>query len=262
MIYLFRACEAFGWHTVRCCHSTCNCLEACYDGFLDFWQRTCGACCSNACTLAMSPLKKPLAGYIVLALILGIPVVAFGIADLSHGDEKCWRISSCFIALGILHIASALYLQERLSQGLTNDDSSHLMEEGASESLATRALNVMMYDVGFCMYMPLSLFSFCLGCWAAGQTSDCIVWPGPFVSSILLVVFGCCASMYMTCWACIVSCCGFGRHVIGGFSKPQQMPIPQQYGSQILRMPQQKSHGHGQPQAPVEVVQPIPPKSR
>merc|ERR1740116_265103 len=118
MIYLFQACEALRRQIVHCGRSIGNCLGGCYDCCSDFWQCMCGTCCSNACAIALSPLTKPLAGYLVLALLFGIPVVAFGITDLSNGDEKCWGISSCFVALGILHILSTLYLQERLSRGL------------------------------------------------------------------------------------------------------------------------------------------------
>lgn len=259
MLYVFQGCQAICWAPCRacdglgrCCGEACGSCNRFLSGCLESCSASFGTCCSTACALVTWPLTKPLGGFFVLSLLFGVPIISYGVAGLTSGatqPQGCDMeiLSGWQLALGAVHILSVLYIQCRLSSGLADD--SEVMEQGTRAGLAQRAAQVVLYDIGFCLYIPLFAFSFGFGIWGISKSWACTSW-GTMWASILLVTYGCCATAYLVCWICIVSCCGLAQNVCGSTGGSKFSTGTPQYGSQGT---------HASAHSPALVAQAVPP---
>merc|ERR1712083_480257 len=86
------------------------------------------------------------------------------------------------------------------------------------KSLGRQAWDLVLYDIGFCLYVPTFIGSFCLGLYAAfqGQNSGDANCGGYLtMPSILLITFGILAGCYISCWTVVISVCGVAKSAFG-----------------------------------------------
>jgi len=287
MIHIFNACGAICTLPCKACTGLCTCCregcgsvcsccgktctemgtcvgkacESCEEGLssaVSCCSSTCGTCCGSLCSVLSAPLRKPLAGYFVLAVMFGIPLIVTGASGLSRvGPAECGGLQALsigYIVFGVLHILFTLHVQERLSASavLEEEAPASAGSEGGA-GLARRAWRVMLYDVGFALYLLTAIASFVFGIWAFFKSMDCLT-SGPLMASVLLIVFGPVSVAYAGCWAATVCCCGLGDRALGRRRPKPEMQGAAHYGSQQCA---------GAPVAavPVAAAQPVPPPS-
>jgi hypothetical protein len=135
------------------------------------------------------------------------------------------------IVLGPSHACFGVYLQRKLLFGLKeNQGQVHSISTGEPEilqpsdeppaprELMSRAGQILLYDVGFCIYFFVFVGSFVLNCVGLAWTSDCPGGVGTTAgcSALLMVLFAIFAVGFTFLWyfaLCCDDCCGglFGR---------------------------------------------------
>lgn len=223
-----RGCDAIGKACAAGCGAiTHGCDAACHRAVHGIGS-VCGACgfaaesacdcvfhtARNVCGCITSPLRRPLGGYVVLSAVLNIVLIkdTFEKLKVSHAED-CDSIHEILIVetvLAVFHILFSLYVQHMLAVGLVRDDPTVYPNLERRKSLARRAWHLLLYDVGFCLYMPTFLFSFCSGCYGMYASAQCggNSDQGVFFPSVLLVMHTFFALAYMIVWSCIVATCG------------------------------------------------------
>uniref|UniRef100_A0A7S2CII8 Uncharacterized protein n=1 Tax=Alexandrium andersonii TaxID=327968 RepID=A0A7S2CII8_9DINO len=253
MIHLFRCCEALCSLPRRLCDAACH---ACWAACAQCQACGCCKCCScrhlyDVCNgLALVLFQRPLAGYVLLCALFGVPIVAFGTVGLfAPASEKCHGLTTASagcIVLGVLHFAFAIHFQRQLMSGFHWDEDTGIVNKAQREiDLAARTWHVLLYDVGFCLYVPTFLFSFGLGLWGLASAMYC----GSglhLLATGLLMAHGTCALFYFICCTCVVSCCGMAEWTLGLAASSGVEANTPQYGT----------HEVG---APVAVAQAVPP---
>jgi len=196
MIYVFEACCQY---PCRAIDKACNaCSESCG-----------GLCklCGQICTPITAVLDRPLGCYVLLSSICTLLAAILALIGLIDKDLRaCGLTVICLanIVLGPSHACFAVYLQRKLVFGLRHDlgqsNSFGIDEPGAvkphdepptSRELMSRAGQILLYDVAFCIYFFVFVGSFVLNCVGLSWTSDCLDGAGSTagLSALLMVLF-------------------------------------------------------------------------
>jgi hypothetical protein len=189
MIYCFKGCG----EACKCCGKACE----------EF-----GRCCNEVCGPCCKVLERPLGGYVLLTAIVNFLVLVcagIGLADkdVPDCDQPVLAMCGGNVVLAILHAGFAIYLQQRLVAGMASDRSMDLQ----SRDLMKRAGEIVLYDVGFCIYIFIFIGSFGLNCVGIAWVSDCsLETPMPMVSAALLLLYAFGVGFFMVLWYCALAC--------------------------------------------------------
>jgi len=258
------------------CTAGCKGLEDCC--------KECTKCCAPCCKV----LERPLGGYVLCAFIANlVALLCAGIGGVNEGVSDCSNVQLlCFanVGLALVHTGFALYLQSRLVQGMAKAAPT---AQGTSKEIMTQAGHIMLYDVGFCLYLFVFVGSFGLNVvgmsWASACNSGTAL---PFLGALCMVMFALFVGFFSCFWFCFLACddcCGGSpqrhqakpkknRGVMGFFlggllPKQQQQPGPaaQPYGQPAYAGTPAAQPGYAQPVAqpgyapgqPVAQAQPV-----
>lgn len=169
MIYI---CQAPG----QCCKALDKACTECSKALGPICKPV-SQCIEFVCTPITKVLDRPFGFFVIFAALINIPaavVAALGVVDPEVADcEKHPLVIFCIvdIVLAVMHIAMALYIQYRLSFGLqegvlnaktpmpgAQQTFQQAVNPGQEQELSTRDLmqragEIIMYDVGFCLYV-------------------------------------------------------------------------------------------------------------
>lgn len=129
--------------------------------------------------------------------------------------------------LAIMHIVFAFYLQRRLVNGLSTAQPGQSGQVNAKELMNT-AGHIIMYDVGFCLYMVGFVVSFGWNCVGLGWIGKCDDGTVPWIAAVLMLLYGFFATAFAVVWyfaMCCDDCCGglFGmKSPVSTGGQPQQ----------------------------------------
>jgi len=145
---------------------------------------------------------RPLGWYIFLCLVNLIPVVLLGgVGAIDDCDDAPGAaVSAGSAVLALLHLGFAFYFQCRLIRGLES------VEAPTAEELSKRAGDILLYDVGFCVYAIIFLMAFFFNCYAAAASLQCSNAAGT-LAAILSILFAFLAFAFMILWFCCLHCC-------------------------------------------------------
>lgn len=211
--------------------------------------KECRECCKPCCDV----LDKPLGGYVLLASLLMLPAAICGGLGAIHphvrdcSEAPLMALCAVNVMLGVIHILFAFYVQRRLIRGLNGfDDIQGLHgssqrpqqagEQVNAKELMQNAGNVVLYDIGFCIYVFVFMGSFFFNLVGLSWPSSCVPLDTsmPTISALLLVVFGIFAFGFAVLWYSALACdecCGGG--LFGTKPAPAAAP-PQNKG--LMRM--------------------------
>lgn len=242
MIYFFKGCQGGCTGCCKGCGSIFSgCGKACDEICSGFSE-----CCSPIC----KTLERPLGFYVLLCFILQL--IAFIAAGASLADKtvtKCedaplavFCVVNCLLA--IVHFGFSIYLQLRLVKGLNQKAQQGM----TAKELMGQAGHILCYDVGFCIYIFVFIFSFGLNCAGFAWASTCSPDTGmPYVSAGIMILWAVLAMNFACLWTCAMACddclsgifgssknqnTGVRRMVLGKVVGQQQSAPAQQYGRQ------------------------------
>ncbi|CAK0846516.1 unnamed protein product, partial [Prorocentrum cordatum] len=185
MIYIFRSCEA--------CTNGCG--------------KAVGAVCNPLCRV----LDRPLGSYAFLtgavnALSCLLAILSLG-DDMrcSSGESAANLFAMMNVAASIVHAGFALYLQQRLVRGLQRNAA--LGNHGSTaRQLMKEAGDIVLYDVGFCLYVFFFVAAFFVQFWGFSVLGGCRDAGTAWGSATLQVLFCLGAVAFGFCWSCAMQC--------------------------------------------------------
>jgi hypothetical protein len=158
-----------------------------------------------------SPICKPLGGFVVLSVVFGLCIIINSVKTMNaspSGDAK--NDLMILTVLGAIHITYSFYIQWRLVMKLEGG------ETGAgARTLAQNAGQIVMYDIGFCLYgvawcvSGFFALKFCGSCCSGAVKSG----------GQLMLAYQILSGMYGVAWSCLVACCGAAESMTGNFSR-------------------------------------------
>lgn len=193
-------------------------------------------CCAEICKkigqFFRPVLEKPLGTYVVATwvalLFIATPLGVLGMLSGGCSDVKMKGII-CIIC-SVIHSCVAYYIQWRIVQNLAKGGGAFSGQQAAQE-----AGKLILYDVGFCIYMIFYFGGFGAACWS--MSADCdygvdAVSLFTFLSALCLVIWGVGAFNYALCWY-------FGNCLFGGANKyPSAQSGPPPGGATTMGYPQ------------------------
>jgi len=202
MIHCFNAGQ-------KCCSGLCdlcgNVCQTCAHCSADL----CGGCeqtCKNCCRPIVAITSRPLGCFVIIAAVLNIPAAAVALSSLSNpAIQECEVRNFCYGAVGIalMNVAFSLYLQWRLDLSIRSGN-----EQGA-RALIQEATQIVLYDVGFCIYVIVFVFSVVFSFMGIGWSSDCPARDsGPLWAAVFLLLFAFWTGMFSCCWGLTAGCWG------------------------------------------------------
>lgn len=228
MIHCFRACGSACSGCGRACNEAGKACNAACSGCCDVCGHSCqacddalGNCCHTICSPFVKVLERPLGSYVVLTAMINVPAAACAIAGLVSKEVQGCEVrpltSLCAVdaCLAILHICFAVYLQSRLFYGLqdreiamaTRKSSAAPQANARASELMNYAGHLVLYDVGFCLYIFVFVFSIAFNCFSFSWIPMCNVGsPLPWICASLLVLFFIMATHFSCLWVCALSC--------------------------------------------------------
>lgn len=149
--------------------------------------------------------KAPLATY-VLGTMFCMAVVILGagysLTKVKCDEPKLFCMAVC--ALGFIHMAFAIYIQRRLVCYIGKEESSQM----TFKEIADKSKELMLYDIAFCLYVPVFIGSFFYCMVGGGNSLDKCDGTGPaWGASSLLAMYIFCIGNYAMCWFCCQNCC-------------------------------------------------------
>jgi len=178
---------------------------------------------SQACAPLAQVCDRPLGAYVVMTWFFSIPAAGMAGASLLNAKVKACTVAPLLVSnvanvgLAFVHAAFAVYLQQRLVQLLRKTGGEAADQDPSPADLMRRAWDIVLYDVGFCIYIVVFVGSFGFNCYAMSWPGRCNAGtPLPFFASLLLVLFAFAAGYFALMWWCALACqdcCGglFGR---------------------------------------------------
>lgn len=190
--------------------------------------------CEQACK-ECEPLcraiDRPLGGYVLLATVLNVPAALLAtIGVLSAEVRACNNLSLLCIAdaaLGVGHTVFAFYLQRRLTLGLDNPGlASGSQQTPSSRELMKSAGQIVLYDVGFCIYVIVFAAAFFLNLIGFSWISACRANTSlPWLAAMLETLFAFGAIVFAILWSWALACDdGCGGGLFGMASSSQGQP--------------------------------------
>ncbi|CAK0895822.1 unnamed protein product [Prorocentrum cordatum] len=156
--------------------------------------KSCGSCsrqCSRTFGALCDPLRRvldrPLGSYAfatgAVNLLSGLLSILSLVGDMncSGGDSSAKLYAMMNVGACIMHVGFALYLQQKLVAGLQRNAA--LGHQGSTaRQLMKEAGDIVLYDVGFCIYVFLFIAAFALQFWGLSVLGNCrnpgMVWGG------------------------------------------------------------------------------------
>lgn len=191
---------------------------------------------SQACAPLAQVCDRPLGAYVVMTWVFSIPAAGMAGASLLNAKVKACTVAPLLLSnlvnvgLAFVHAAFAFYLQWRLVQLLRKTGGEAADQDASPADLMRRAWDIVLYDVGFCIYIVVFVGSFGFNCYAMSWPGRCNAGtPLPFFASLLLVLFAFAAGYFVLMWWCALACqdcCGglFGR------ASPVKVVLGRAYG--------------------------------
>lgn len=202
MIYI---CKGIG----AVCSAPCKICDACCKGL----SQACDGC-SKGCADCIGPITQaPLATYVLVTFSFMAAVVIAAGHSLTTVECKGPK-SVCLImcALGLIHASFAFYIQRRLVCAIGKVDAKSM----TYKEIASKTSEIMLYDFGFCLYIPVFIGSMCYPLVGASALTDCAGTGAAWVAAVLLVLYGLIVGSYFVCWACYNHCCSAAQEIKGG----------------------------------------------
>jgi len=249
MIYVFKAC----------CQAPCQACDQVCSG--------CSKCCDDVCKgcgkyfePCTQILDRPLGGYVLIAGACTIPAAVFAVIALTDETLRACEhplaiLCVANVVLGLIHTGFAFYLQRRLffgmqsqsftaggaqsqsqSQTLTGQPGMAPAPQGepTSKELLERAGHILLYDIGFCLYVFVFLGScganFTSLSWTSGCPGSGSSWAS--ISAGLMLFFAFLAVSFAILWYCGMYCDQCSRAM-----GPKPRPV--------AGRPQQTQQNHG-----------------
>jgi len=175
-------------------------------------------------------LDRPLGVYVILATAITMPAALCGFAAVGNKDlQDCTNSGAttyCLLAgfLGLIHTTFSFYIQSRLVHGLAHQEL--LKSDGDrdpnkpvnADDLIKEAGHIVLYDVGFCLYLFVFVGSFFYSCSAPSTLDECE--PGvPTAANAaagLLIFFAIFVGCFGSCGLCVLGCDSCVGHISGG----------------------------------------------
>jgi len=265
MIYLFQGCGGI----CRCLGSACKSFNETMSGIFSNWDKMlenmCHCCagvcgglvrgcdamvdglrdgCGQTCQIFLAPISQPLGGYVMLSLLLaGTGLFIVGTSLLKGLTGKCATLgtpANIIAVLCVIHIVFPFHLQRQLVNGLRKEQEEVLPSHGRSSSLQKTFRNIIIYDIGFCFFVPAFIFTFvysfvCIG--ASLSNGDCAEAQSVLVGSWLLLTLCFVSVPYMCCWGVLVSICGLTENVTQWTRPARAKPAPKALTGPLLAQP-------------------------
>jgi hypothetical protein len=182
------------------CGAGCNGLGKCCDEI--------GKCLNEVCAPCCKVLDRPLGGYVLLTFI--VCIIGLGCAGagaINEGVKECSKVQLlCFanVALTIIHAGFAIYLQSRLVSGMEKAGGTVSM---TGKEILNRAGHIVLYDVGFCVYVFVFIGSWGLNVIGMSWVSACnLDTPLPMFGALAMVLFGMGAVTFAFFFWCVAVC--------------------------------------------------------
>mmetsp|Transcript_121880 Transcript_121880/g.235091 ORF Transcript_121880/g.235091 Transcript_121880/m.235091 type:complete len:215 (-) Transcript_121880:13-657(-) len=176
--------------------------------------KICDGCCKAISDCFGPILQKPLGHYVVgtwiALLFVATPLGVLGVLSGGCNDVKITSI--ILIGLAVMHSFMAYYTQMRIHQNVCKSGSAF-----SGQAVAKEASKLMMYDIGFCIYVFVFVGSWGYACFALSTgcdvgTDDKAMMT--FLSALVLIIWGVCAVQYAICWY-FGNCCFGGMKMYG-----------------------------------------------
>lgn len=228
-----------------CCKYPCEACDGACKGCSKCAQEVCGGC-GQLCEPCSRVLDRPLGSYVVMTGCLNLPACLFAVIGIADREVRACSASPMTIfcltnvVLGILHSGFALYLQQRLVSGMQSQTfmGQQAAELGAadpnhmptSKELMKRAGNILLYDIGFCVYVFVFVGSFGFNCAGMGWAADCPGASLPGLSAGLMLFFAFLAVGFFILWYCSLACDSAVGGVLGTRARPSGQPAQQNRG--------------------------------
>jgi len=199
MIYICKGCS-------EACKAPCKACDKVCKGCSDCWAPI---------------LNGPLGCYVMatcLCMLLAGLCGAGGAMSAECSDAQMFCAAA--VGMALLHAGFAYYLQRRIISGLAAKG----ISPSSNKDLASEAGQIMLYDVGFCLYVFtfFGCFGFCFYGFSLLSCGGGLGWGAVG----LLILFHMTAPGYGICWYC-GQCC-FGQAAARGFGTGG--PAPQTVG--------------------------------
>lgn len=212
MLYVFFCCRGC---CSGCCKAISSALNALSVGILFIWN-TLSDACGIHCACIIAPFLQPLGGYIGISLLFCMPILLYSYWSLGTSAllqcENVHFVNTGNMVLAAAHIIFGFYLQRRLVSGLQASNEESAEGDGATKTLSDQAWSIMLYDVGFCLYVPLFAGAFAFGIFGVHWTFQCSLSTWYIkTSSILTIVHHILATIYIINWWIMVSFYGYAE---------------------------------------------------
>eukprot|EP00401_Gymnodinium_catenatum_P069812 CAMPEP_0117522418 /NCGR_PEP_ID=MMETSP0784-20121206/34196_1 /TAXON_ID=39447 /ORGANISM="" /LENGTH=156 /DNA_ID=CAMNT_0005318487 /DNA_START=210 /DNA_END=680 /DNA_ORIENTATION=- len=144
---------------------------------------------------------------------------AYTFAKASCDNPKMFCLIQ--IVLAAIHAIFALYIQRRLCNAVGKDVYSRM----TFSEVAAKTTEIMMYDIGFCVYVMVFAGAFFYTCYGLSGLGDCSGTGPAWSSAALHVIYIFGVFHYALCWYFCQSCCGAGESAVAQLtgSKPQKV---------------------------------------
>eukprot|EP00440_Ansanella_granifera_P051508 gb/GFBE01055842.1/.p1 GENE.gb/GFBE01055842.1/~~gb/GFBE01055842.1/.p1 ORF type:complete len:337 (+),score=59.44 gb/GFBE01055842.1/:1-1011(+) len=191
-----KACD----ESCKCCNGACKQCSKCMDD-------TCGKCCDPITKV----LERPLGTLVVLAWIFNIPSAILLGVTFADGEVRACEVRSMVVYCGVniffalVHAGFAIYMQSRLVQGLEQAQGG-MTHEPTPKELMERMWHIILYDVGFCIYIIIFLGSFGFNCYALGWPSNCGAGAMPSLAGGLLIFYAFVVVNFGLMYWCMLAC--------------------------------------------------------
>lgn len=192
MIYICKGCSsACEGICALCCKLPC---KAC--------SRCCRECCECLHVVFHPILRGPLGPYVmatwVVMLVASIAAI-YGYTQADCSDAETGNI--LLLVVAAIHALFATYIQRRIIWGLAVRN-----VEWSSGQVAKEAVNIGLYDIGFCLYFFFFIGALCF-CFYSMSMLSCGGSTG-WIAVICLLVYKFCAPYYILFWYCGNCCIG------------------------------------------------------
>eukprot|EP00429_Kryptoperidinium_foliaceum_P098456 CAMPEP_0176237024 /NCGR_PEP_ID=MMETSP0121_2-20121125/27638_1 /TAXON_ID=160619 /ORGANISM="Kryptoperidinium foliaceum, Strain CCMP 1326" /LENGTH=187 /DNA_ID=CAMNT_0017576459 /DNA_START=183 /DNA_END=746 /DNA_ORIENTATION=- len=171
-------------------------------------------------------MNGPLGPYVIGTWIVALLVaICGGLGFMSADCDEAVIACGILIGIGVVHACFAYYLQRQIVSGIMKRG----QQPTNSKELAREAGNILLYDVGFCLYI-FFFFGAWGWCFYSFAMMSCGAGAG-FAAAGILIFFGFMSTFYMFGWYCCNCFAGSVGGKIPSFVQggpPQQQPQQQQ----------------------------------
>eukprot|EP00931_Biecheleriopsis_adriatica_P071157 TRINITY_DN45010_c0_g1_i1.p1 TRINITY_DN45010_c0_g1~~TRINITY_DN45010_c0_g1_i1.p1 ORF type:complete len:308 (-),score=18.49 TRINITY_DN45010_c0_g1_i1:32-955(-) len=235
MIHIYRACSQACEVSSRACTT---CTESCRQAGGAVCQ-VCGSVCQGCtinllnCLPCIIDLDRPLMWHSSLTWLLNAAVLMCACVSLADPSKmRCLPVSGARnplhnlltvdLVLAASHILFSIYLTSRLTARLDLDDSRPPPERPTAapgedlsamgnrlpgpRDVLSEVLRLLLYDVGFCLYIVLYVFCFAWNCMGIKWLSSCTAETWPALCVILELLYVISVPPFAAIWSCSLAC--------------------------------------------------------